>query len=105
VNELEVVRRDGRWATREDGTVLCPAAAPGAERALLGVRAEHVEPEGGTSPAVIEVVENAGPHQVLVARFAGTRIHLLAPRNFAARPGQTIHPRIDPERVILWDAP
>jgi len=21
------------------------------------------------------------------------------------RPGQTIHPRIDPERVILWNAP
>jgi multiple sugar transport system ATP-binding protein len=103
VNELEVVRRDGLWVARTDGTGLCPAAGPGPERALLGVRAEHVEPAGGPSPAVIEVVENAGPHQVLVARFAGTRIHLLAPRSFAARPGQTIHPWIDPARVIVWD--
>jgi len=105
VNELEVVRRNGQWVARTDGTALCPASEPGPERALLGVRAEHVEPEGGHGPAVIEVVENAGPHQVLMARFAGTRIHLLAPRSFPARPDQTIHPRIDPARVILWDAP
>jgi multiple sugar transport system ATP-binding protein len=102
VNELPAVRRDGRWLARADGTVLCPASGVGAEQALLGVRAEHVEPEGGQGAAMVEVVENTGPHQVLVARFAGTRIHLLAPRSFTARPGQTIHPRIDPERVILW---
>jgi multiple sugar transport system ATP-binding protein len=105
VNEIEVVRRNGQWVARADGTALCPATGAGAERALLGVRAEHVEPGGGPGAAVIEVVENAGPHQVLLARFAGTRVHLLTPRAFAARPGQVIHPRIDPARVILWDAP
>jgi ABC-type sugar transport system ATPase subunit len=103
VNELAAVRRDGGW-TAEDGTPLCPAPRSGAERARLGVRPEHVEPAGGLAPAVIEVVENAGPHQVLLARFAGTRIHLLAPRSFAARPGQTIHPRLDPARVVVWDS-
>ncbi len=105
VNELPAVRRNGQWVARADGTLLCPASAPGPEQALLGVRPEHLAPAGGAGTAVIEVVEDAGPHQVLLARFAGTRVHLLAPRSFAARPGQTIHPRIDPERVILWNAP
>ena len=105
VNEFEVVRRNGQWVARADGTLLCPAEDPGREQALLGVRPEHVAPVGGPGTAVIEVVENTGPHQVLVARFAGTRVHVLAPRSFAARPGQTIHPRIDAERVILWAAP
>jgi multiple sugar transport system ATP-binding protein len=104
VNELAAERRDGHWVARADGTPLCPAGSAGAERALLGVRPEHLAPEGGPGAAVIEVVENAGPHQVLLARFAGTRVHLLAPRSFAARPGQTIHPWIDPTRVIVWKA-
>jgi multiple sugar transport system ATP-binding protein len=105
INELAALRRDGQWVARADGTVLCPAAGAGPERALLGVRPEHVAPEGGPGPAIVEVVENAGPHLVLVALFAGTRLHLLASRSFAVRPGQTIHPLIDPERVILWEGP
>ena len=102
VNELPAVRRDGHWIARTGGAVLCRASGAGPEQVILGVRAEHVEPEGGTEAAVVEVVENTGPHQVLVARFAGTHIHILASRAFVARPGQTIHPRIDPERVIPW---
>ena len=102
MNEFEVGRRDGQWVA-SDGTALCPAAPGGPARARLGVRAEHVAPEGGAVAAVLEVVEDAGPHRILVARFAGTRIHLLAPRTFAAQPGQTIRPRIAAERVVLWD--
>ena len=102
MNELKAERRDGQWVAC-DGTALCPAAPGGPARALLGVRAEHVAPEGGSVAAVLEVVEDAGPHRILVARFAGTRIHLLAPRTFAALPGQAIHPRIAAERVVLWD--
>jgi len=105
VNELQAVRRSGQWVARADGTPLCPALDAGPQQALLGVRPEHLAPAGGAGAAVIEVVEDAGPHQVLLARFAGTRVHLLAPRSFAAQPGQTIHPRIDPERVIVWNVP
>jgi ABC-type sugar transport system ATPase subunit len=72
------------------------------ERALLGVRAEHVAPSGGPAPARVEVVENTGPAQLLLARFAGTRIHVLVPRALALRPGDTLHPRLDPERVVCW---
>ena len=101
MNEIDAVRRGERWLA-DDGTPLCTAAPSAPERARLGVRPEHVAPEGGPAPAQIEVVEDAGPHRVLVARFAGTRVHLLAPRTFGARPGDTIHPRIAGERVVVW---
>jgi len=101
MNEFAARRREGRWVA-EDGTPLCAAPDAGPERARLGVRAEHVALAGGTAPATVEVVEDAGAHLVLVARFAGQRVHCLAPRAAPLAPGAVIHPRIDPERVVLW---
>jgi len=101
MNEFAARRERGRWVA-EDGTELCTADSAGAERARLGVRAEHVAPEGGPSAAPIEVVEDAGHQKIVVVRLAGTRVHLIAPRTSALRPGQVLHPRIDPARVIVW---
>jgi ABC-type sugar transport system ATPase subunit len=87
VNELAAVRRDGQWVAAADGTPLCPAHEPGPARALLGVRPEHLAPEGGPGSAVVEVVEDAGP------------------RALAVRAGETIHPRLAPEHVLEWSLP
>jgi ABC-type sugar transport system ATPase subunit len=105
MNELPVRRANGHWIAEADGTVLCPAPLEGPERALLGVRAEHVAPEGGAGAAVVEVVEDAGPHRVVVARFAGARVHLFAPRSLDVRPGDTIHPRVSAAHVVEWSLP
>ena len=104
MNELAAERRGAEWVAA-DGTPLCPARAEAGPRALLGVRAEHVAPEGGPGAAVVEVVEDAGPHRVVVARFAGARIHLFAPRSFAVEPGATIHPRLSAAHVVEWSRP
>jgi hypothetical protein len=50
------------------------------------------------------VVEDAGPHRVLLLRFAGGEIHVLVRRDFASVPGGTLHPLLDPRRAILWPA-
>jgi multiple sugar transport system ATP-binding protein len=101
MNELEATNEGGRWRAA-DGTELC-AAAPGApRRALLGVRAEHLAPEGGPAPATLELVEDAGHQKLLVARFAGTRVHLAAPRTSVWKPGDVLHPRLDPAHVVVW---
>ena len=104
MNEFAARCADSRWVAESDGTRLCPARASPGQRARLGVRPEHVSPEGGSAPAEVEVVENAGHQTILLARFAGTRIHLLVPRNYAVRPGDRIHPRIEGERVVVWSA-
>ena len=105
MNEFEVVRRDGQWLAAADGTPLCAARSSGPERALLGVRAEHIAPAGGLGAAVVEVVEDTGPQRVLVVRFAGTRAHLLAPRALAVRPGDTIYPCLSPANTVVWSLP
>jgi len=103
INLIEAQRRAGRWHAA-DGTPLAPARDAAPERALLGVRPEHIAPTGGDSEAVIEVVEDTGPARIVLMRWAGRELHLVAPRSFAARPGDRLRPRIDAERVIVWPA-
>jgi multiple sugar transport system ATP-binding protein len=105
MNEFAVRSAGGRWLSEVDGTPLCAATPGAAARARLGVRAEHVAAEGGQHGATVEVVEDTGPHKLVVARFAGTRLRLLVPRDVELIPGQSIHPRIDGTRVVLWSAP
>jgi len=109
VNLLEVVLRGEWWCTRE-GAPLARAAeiargGGGRETALLGVRPEHVAPAGGAADATVRVVEDAGPHRVLLVRVAGADLRLLVARDFAATPGTTLRPRLDPQRTLLWPAP
>ncbi len=105
MNELAAVRVGAHWHAEADGTPLCPATGSAGARALLGVRAEHLAPAGGAGAAVVEVVEDLGPQRVLVARFAGTRVHLLVPRALSVRPGDTIHPCLAPAHVVEWGLP
>ncbi len=91
----------------EDGTVVCESTRTSAERALIGVRPEHLEivPAGEGSSATIELVENAGPYQILVAHWAGQRVHVLADRSRAAVVGEKISLRVAPGRAVVWPAP
>jgi ABC-type sugar transport system ATPase subunit len=109
INLLQVEKRGDHWCAG-DGTRLLSIAEVDATRigdatrATLGIRPEHVAPVGGRSPAEVAVVEDAGPHRVLLLRFAGGEIHVLVRRDFASVPGGTLHPLLDPRRAILWPA-
>ena len=92
INLIDVVRRDGQWCI--DDTPIAPASHDAPERATLGVRPEAIALDGGPAEATIEVVENAGPVWIVVARWRGRPIHILCPRTTPLTPGQTIHPRI-----------
>jgi hypothetical protein len=41
---------------------------------------------------------------VLLLRFAGGEIHVIVKRDFAAAPGGTLQPLLDPRRALLWPA-
>ncbi|MEO8213458.1 MAG: TOBE domain-containing protein, partial [Myxococcales bacterium] len=117
INLLPVKRRGGHWTT-PDGTALLPAAAQGSDERLLGIRPEDLLPEvpgaGASTPspidaastpvAVVEIVEYIGPTTTLLCAWAGSRVHVIIPRRGALRPGDRIHLRLDPARVVLFDA-
>lgn len=92
INLIEVVHRDGQWCV--DDTPIAPASHDAADRATLGIRPEAIALDGGPRPATVEVVENAGPVWIVVARWLGRPIHIVCPRHIPLAPGQTIHPRI-----------
>ncbi|HVS10275.1 MAG TPA: TOBE domain-containing protein, partial [Planctomycetota bacterium] len=68
----------------------------------LGIRPEHLEPQGGDVPARVEVVEDTGPARILLARWAGQTVHILTRRSLEVRPGDELRPRVDELRVVVW---
>jgi multiple sugar transport system ATP-binding protein len=110
INLLRATHRGGWWVA-DDGTPLVEFALAHAApechthegaHALLGIRPEHVAPDGGASPAVVTVVEDTGPHRVVLLRFAGRPLHLLVPRERAVAVEDVLRPRLDPRRARLW---
>jgi multiple sugar transport system ATP-binding protein len=101
INVLEARAENGWWIA-SDGTRLVEARAPAASSARIGFRPEHVDPSSGATEGVIEVVEDIGAARVLLIRLAGREIHALVERDFQARPGDRVRPRIDPARVVVW---
>jgi multiple sugar transport system ATP-binding protein len=100
INLLDVESRDGHWCAGD--LRVCLTAEPAGTRRRLGIRPEAIAPDGGDDPATIDVVEHMGPATILLVHWHGHRLHLLTPRA-DYRPAATIHPRIDPTRITVWD--
>ena len=108
INLLPVRRAEGQWRAG-DGTPLMRADATGPGERLLGIRPEHVSLSLSLSGAettpegVVRVVEYTGPTTTLLVDWLGGSIHIIVPRRATVRPGDRVHPRIDPERAVLFD--
>jgi multiple sugar transport system ATP-binding protein len=102
---LVSVRRAGGAFCAADGTPLVRAGDAGPAERLLGVRPEHIALEGGdpSHEGVVRIVEYIGPTTTLLVDWAGTRVHVVVSRRANVRPGDRVRPRIDPERVVLFD--
>jgi len=112
VNILPVANRSGRTVlpaasgseTADFEVVLAEHFAGPSPECLMGVRPEDIEVTGGSHPARVVVVEDAGPHLVVLAEWAGHSIHLLLGKtNNVPSPGDTINPKIRADRVIWWE--
>jgi multiple sugar transport system ATP-binding protein len=96
------VRREGELWVAEDGTPVMPAQPGAAERAVLGIRPDHIKPEGGAHDGEVRVVEYMGPTTTLLVRWAGTEIHISSRGQSAIRPFQILRPRVDAARVVVF---
>jgi multiple sugar transport system ATP-binding protein len=91
-----------------DGTVL-PTAIPAASlpcisELVLGVRAEHITPGGG-SPARVDVVERLGERTLIYAIAGdGSTIVYDEPGDMAPAIGDYVELSIDPAHALLFDA-
>ena len=106
INLVDVRREDGHWVS-PDGTPLMRADSAGPARRVLGFRPENVALNGGSEglPGVVRVVEYTGPTTTLLVEWAGVHVHVLVPRRADVRPGDRVHPLVDPTRAVLFDAP
>ncbi len=96
------VRREGETWVAGDGTPVMPAAPGSLDRAVLGIRPEHIEPDGGGHEGEVRVVEYMGPTTTLLVRWAATEIHILTRGRSEVRPFQVLRPRVDASRVVVF---
>ena len=100
INILSVQRRGDAWIGPNEAERM--PARNGTGEMLLGVRPEDIAPAGGQVPGVVRVVEDAGAAWILWVDWAGTSIHIIAAKERRFAPGETVYPRIDAERALLW---
>ena len=101
INLFEAHCDGARWFAR-DGTPLCDAQGEPPGAGMVGVRPEHLSPFGGDAEGRVLVVEDTGPARILLVRWAGADVHVLAPRDLEVNLGDALAPRIDPTRAVVW---
>ena len=101
INLLRVERLGGAWVA-ENGAAVAPAGEGGDRSMILGVRPEDIKANGGECEGRVSVVEDMGPTKILLVDWGGCNVHVVTPATAEIRQGDTIHPQVDPERIILW---
>jgi multiple sugar transport system ATP-binding protein len=100
------VRREGRRWLGADGTPLLAAEDAISGDRLLGIRPEHITLDGGgeAPEGRVRIVEYIGPTTTLLVDWAGAEVHIVVPRRATLRPGDSVRPRIDAARAVLFPA-
>lgn len=68
----------------------------------IGIRPEDLAVSGGPHAATVRVVQEMGPTRTLLVRWAGCDLHIVVPKSVPVKVGDTIYPRFDPSRAVVW---
>ncbi|MBN1675839.1 MAG: ABC transporter ATP-binding protein [Kiritimatiellae bacterium] len=101
INLFQTTRRGGHWVL-ENGATLFPAEPGGHSRCVFGIRAENIAVAGGAQPGTVSVVEEMGPHKILLLDWLGQPVHVLAPATAGVREGETVYPLPERDAVVAW---
>ena len=106
MNFLEGELVDNTSLVLPDGTRLnLPSGDPkGRSRVTVGVRPEHFKLSESGWPATVSVVEPTGSETQITARLAGNVVRVLIRGRTAVAPGETIHLRVSPDLIHIFDA-
>ena len=104
INLIRVKREGDRWRSA-GGLSFSGVRKVDGEEALLGIRPENISIRGGPHPARVEIVEDLGASRILLVDWAGEKIHILEPKSDPIRPGEEIHPRVEPDDILSWPSP
>jgi len=88
-----------------DVTIAAPIAhAPHSSRVTVGLRPEHLEPEGeGGIPFTVNVVEPTGASTELFGTVAGERCCVICNGRTTLQAGAVTSLRVAPEKIFLFD--
>jgi multiple sugar transport system ATP-binding protein len=101
INLLDVRFKDNAWVNASGDAV---TDADGTTRAsgILGVRPEHVAVDGGDHEGEILMVEDMGPHLILLVSWLGYHLHVTTSKEAGIhKPKDVIRPKIDSAKT-LW---
>ncbi len=88
-----------------DGTLWpLPEGTSPRRRAVYGIRPQQIALAPSGIPARIQVIEPTGAETELVLEAGGEKLIAGLRERITARPGETVHLRIDPAHVHLFDA-
>lgn len=86
----------------EIGLIELPNVPPNA--AIIGVRPEDVELDGGGAPARVLTVEHLGVESVALLDIAGTHVHALLGARTALREGDEVSASVRPGAALFFDS-
>ena len=101
INLLEAVRKNNAWQT-DSGLTIANATGSHVERAMLGIRPEDISATGGSTEAVVKIVEDTGPAVVLLVEWLGRDFHLLTTKSQTYHPGDKLFPSVRPDGIVVW---
>jgi multiple sugar transport system ATP-binding protein len=102
INLLVLELHGEHWRTKGGLLLLEKAVGPRGDSLTLGVRPEDIRLTGGEHAANVEAVENTGPAQIAILSLNGERLHVLVEKGARVRPGDTVYPRFDLTRAMVW---
>ncbi|MEZ2128825.1 MULTISPECIES: ABC transporter ATP-binding protein [unclassified Sinorhizobium] len=101
-----IASRDGRQVVITDQGVALPVDRVNAEEGkavIYGIRPEHITIGEDGVPVEVSVFEPTGSETLIFGRLAGAPIDALIRERIEEAPGRTMHFRIDPRRVHIFD--
>ena len=102
INLLDADYKEGAWITAS-GDKIANASENQSESGVLGIRPEDIAVDGGEHEGTITVVEDMGPHLILLVDWLGYHIHITCGKEGSIhKPQDKIFPKINDNKILYF---
>jgi len=103
MNFLPVTSVSGKPTLRSGYSINVESPSSTSETLSYGIRPEHLTLGDGGAPATVKVLEPLGSETLLLVTLDGTDVTLLIKDRLTAKPGDTVHVRLDHHIHYFFD--